>query len=1305
MPIVSGVIVIGTPWLQSRTRGVVIAEVLSRFYPRYAPVPPAGPPVSPSAATAAEEQAIDLAWSNGAALPSVTEIWVSNDGVGGWALLATVPLAQTTYKHFTGAFNVTRFYRFRHVNVTDNSAYTAVVSATSQVDLPGGAPSSLAATVPTTRPAGETTATVSWANSDATAATRIYRRPVGGTFALVNTAAPTAASWLDSGLVPNTAYEWQAVHEKSGVLSSLSNIASATTLVDGPDADPTSLVATGGTGVAGQGKNNLTWTNGDATALTYIYAATASGGTLSLVGTVGTGVSSFTHAVGAFAAVRYYKVRHFKNGVYSVNYSNESSATSGQDIPDADPTGLAVVVPARPTGETQLVLNWTNGDATAQTRIYRGGALLTTVAAGVVTFTDTGRTPNTAYSYQVEHLKNSVASGRTAAVSGTTLVDGPDAPPTSLTAGNPGAGQVNLTWTNGDATAATEVYRTVNGVDTLVATVAAGVAAYIDAPGGNTVVAYKVRHMKNAVVSAYSNSASLTTLAAPGAPTLSSVTAQPGQFTLAWTNSDPAATPVVFRSADGSTFTEVAALAAATAGYTDNGAYAELTVRYFKVAARKNGFDVFSGTLSATTPDIPNAPPTALAGANNGAGNVTLTWTNGDATAATEVLRAGTVIATVAPGTAVYAYNQGANATYSYTVRHAKNGYTSAQSNAASITTGKQPAGAPTLTGVTGGDGRFDLAWTNADVYSQVEVYGAFNSGSYSLLTTLAAGTASYALTGRPKDQQGQFYLRHKNDGYASANSASLTAYTNNPPVAASGLVVQNVAWNYGEARWTVNDTGADTSMGLYYRVQGAGPWSAVASWGLDSAAVGSVFNVALPALMPQTTYEVLVELYRRDRGGRDWWVDSSVVAFTTPQLPVPSTVSSSYLGADNNARGGDYAFSWTRGATGVVTEWALTRPSDGAWLANGEWPLDATGGEADANIGPNTAITAWVRHRKAWGGTTVYSAWLSVFSGTTPGDNLSGVSAGGGTVNNVRFLRNNATTLWFLWDEAGNSQPDNNAYDWEIYYPSGALHSSGYEGRTGATWFHFASETQTGVWMGRVRWRVNGYVGPWQSATFNNGTPVPTLQVFDVSACMGDVPQYMARIVWTATDVETEVQLYNTSTGAWGTLYPPEPKGANGLYHVGVTEEPTHILAGPGTVTYRARHLKNGSYSAWSASASATIGTLNCNVPPSAPPSGLTATNTSVCSGTTPVYRAVLNWTNGDTTAQTRVYRGSTLVTTAVAGGATYTVNNAPTGTYTYTVRHYKNGVESTGSSYTLTVGAMDCSSTGGGGGSSQFQ
>lgn len=101
--------------------------------------------------------------------------------------------------------------------------------------------------------------------------------------------------------------------------------------------------------------------------------------------------------------------------------------------------------------------------------------------------------------------------------------------------------------------------------------------------------------------------------------------------------------------------------------------------------------------------------------------------------------------------------------------------------------------------------------------------------------------------------------------------------------------------------------------------------------------------------------------------------------------------------------------------------------------------------------------------------------------------------------------------------------------------------------------------------------------------------------------------------------------------------------------------------------------------------------------IPPDAPPSGspssLSAVDLSYCGVSSPVFQVDLSWTNGDTTASTEVFEGSTKIATVGPGENAYTASPPGNGTYDYRVRHVKNGSASADSNTASVTINLDCS------------
>jgi hypothetical protein len=176
--------------------------------------------------------------------------------------------------------------------------------------------------------------------------------------------------------------------------------------------------------------------------------------------------------------------------------------------PPSPPTA-PTIVSTSDIATTQAQTNWTVGDALAKTEVtYRvqgnpAYSLGTLADLGATTFTLTGLSSGTAYEWRLRAYKNGVYSsyvGPVAASQFTTAASGGGgtgpASPSGLGATVLGATSVTLTWTNGDGTVPTQVFRSTDGVSfSQVGTAPAGDTTYLDNTHAHGDFSYEVRHI------------------------------------------------------------------------------------------------------------------------------------------------------------------------------------------------------------------------------------------------------------------------------------------------------------------------------------------------------------------------------------------------------------------------------------------------------------------------------------------------------------------------------------------------------------------------------------------------------------------------------------------------------------------------------------------------------------------------------------------------------------------------------------------------------------------------------------------
>ena len=429
------------------------------------------PPEAPTGltATADGQNAIDLSWTapsdTGSSNITGYQIEHSPDGASSnWTtLVANTSSTATTYKDGGLQPGTTVFYRVFAINDTGAGEASDTAAATTDVAVPPGPPTGLAAVED-----GSSAIELSWAEptDPGNSAINGYQVEVssdGGSAWNIHVAntGSTTTSYRHTGLPPATTRHYRVAAINDAGPGAPSDTAAATTeeAAPGVPGAPTNLTAT----PDGETAIDLSWTaptdTGTSAITGYrIEVSSDGGGSWSnLRANTRSTATTDTHSGLSPGSTRHYRVSAI-NGDGRGPVSQEASARtedeSGGSGTPAAPTGLV----ARAAGESAIDLSWTAPSDTGTSAIIgyqiqvsaNGGTQWTDLASSATPgYTHGGLSPNTTRHYRVAAVNNA-GRGRYSSTANATT-DGPanasPGPPTNLRASPDGLTAILLAWT------------------------------------------------------------------------------------------------------------------------------------------------------------------------------------------------------------------------------------------------------------------------------------------------------------------------------------------------------------------------------------------------------------------------------------------------------------------------------------------------------------------------------------------------------------------------------------------------------------------------------------------------------------------------------------------------------------------------------------------------------------------------------------------------------------------------------------------------------------------------------------------
>ena len=591
------------------------------------PIPLKAP--SNLSATALSNSSVELKWIDNSSRETGFEIH-RRIGSGSWSRIKTIGANRNSFTNTSLSKGTTYHYRIRAKNVDTGelSAYSNEVSVTTlggSTAQPPQAPSSLIATV-----LSSSSIELKWKdNSGNESGFQIYRKIGSGSWSRIKTVGSNATSFTNTGLSAATLYSYRVRAQNADGTSAYSNEVSAktpsTSSSSTPNA-PSSLSAA----VLSSSSIELRWKDNSSNETGFKIYRKIGSGSWKWIKTVGANVTSFKNTSLSAGTLYSYRMRA-ENSAGNSAYSNEVSAKTPSTSTSTPPNAPSSLI-ATALSSSSIELKWKdNSGNESGFQIYRkigsgSWSRIKTVGSNVTSFTNTGLSAATLYSYRVRAQNadgTSAYSNEVSAKTPSTSSSSTPNAPSSLSATVLSSSSIELRWKdNSSNETGFKIYRKIgSGSWKWIKTVGANVTSFKNTSlSAGTLYSYRMRAENSAGNSAYSNEVSAktpstTSSTKPEAPTdLTATVVSSNAIQLQWTDNSSNETGFnVYRKIGSGSWKRITTVIANVTSYKNTALTAGTLYAYRVSAINSEGGSWYTNEVSLTTDNVtsstvPQAP-------------------------------------------------------------------------------------------------------------------------------------------------------------------------------------------------------------------------------------------------------------------------------------------------------------------------------------------------------------------------------------------------------------------------------------------------------------------------------------------------------------------------------------------------------------------------------------------------------------------------------------------------------------------------------------------------------------------------